>query len=125
MLIGTGDTAVIVITIVLVLGVLYPIVYAPESSLFAELFPTRVRYSGISVVYQLSGIVASGLTPLVLASLLGSASGGLSLIMGYIVAVGAVSTLCTLAIRGRDIYTEDQDGSSYPDNAAMSQVSPT
>ncbi len=108
-LIGTGDTAVIVITIVLVLGVLYPIVYAPESSLFAELFPTRVRYSGISVVYQLSGIVASGLTPLVLASLLGSASGGLSLIMGYIVAVGAVSTLCTLAIRRRDLYTEDQD----------------
>lgn len=124
-LIGTGDTAVIVITIVLVLGVLYPIVYAPESSLFAELFPTRVRYSGISVVYQLSGIVASGLTPLVLASLLGSASGGLSLIMGYIVAVGAVSTLCTLAIRRRDLYTEDRDGSSHPDNAAMSHTPAT
>ncbi|MDV6247092.1 MFS transporter [Rhodococcus opacus] len=124
-LVGTGNTAVIVVTIVLVLGVLFPIVYAPESSLFAELFPTRVRYSGISVVYQLSGIVASGLTPLVLASLLSSATGGLSLIMGYTVAVGVVSTVCTLAIRRHDTYTEDRDEQSHTDDAAPPRIAAT
>jgi hypothetical protein len=35
-------------------------VYGPEAALFAELFDARVRYSGISFVYQFSGIFASG-----------------------------------------------------------------
>jgi metabolite-proton symporter len=105
-LLGTGNTVVIVVTIVVVLGVIYPIVYAPEASLFAELFPTRVRYTGISVVYQLSGIVASGLTPLILAYLLRSAGGGVALIIGYVVAVSVISAVSTLAIRKRDLYTE-------------------
>ena len=108
-LLGTGNTLVIGMTIVAVLGVIYPIVYAPEASLFAELFPTRVRYSGISVVYQLSGIFASGLTPLVLAYLLRSAGGGLSLIIGYIVLVSVISVGCTLGIRRRDMFTESVD----------------
>jgi metabolite-proton symporter len=106
LLIGTGTTTVVVITIVVILGVLYPMVYGPEPSLYAELFPTRVRYSGISVVYQLSGIVASGLTPLILAYLLSAAGGGISMIMAYIFAVGVISTVSTLAIRRRDIYGE-------------------
>jgi metabolite-proton symporter len=117
-LLGTGNTFVILVTIVLVLGVIYPIVYAPEASLFAELFPTRVRYTGISVVYQLSGIVASGMTPLILAYLLKEAGGGISLIVGYVVVVSVISAVCTMAIRKRDLYTEIVDegitGSAEP-----------
>jgi metabolite-proton symporter len=118
-LLGTGNTAVIVVTIVLVLGVIYPIVYAPEASLFAELFPTRVRYTGISVVYQLSGIVASGLTPLILAYLLRSAGGSISLIIGYIVVVSVISAVCTLAIRKRDLYTEIMDARPHDGHRAV------
>jgi metabolite-proton symporter len=110
LLIGTGTTAVVVITLVVILGVLYPMVYGPEPSLYAELFPTKVRYSGISVVYQLSGIVASGLTPLILAYLLSAAGGEISLIIAYIVAVGVISTVSTLAIRRRDIHGEIVEG---------------
>lgn len=109
LLLGTGNTLVIVGTIVMVLGVIYPIVYAPEASLFAELFPTRVRYSGISVVYQVSGIFASGMTPLVLSFLLREAGGGLSMIIGYIIAVTIISAICTMAIRRRDMYSETRD----------------
>ncbi len=116
-LLGTGNTLVIGATIVLVLGVIYPIVYAPEASLFAELFPTRVRYSGISVVYQLSGIFASGLTPLVLAYLLRSAGGGVWMIIGYILLVSAISVVCTLAIRRRDVFTEAVDDSLATEQA--------
>ncbi len=109
LLLGTGSTLIVVVTIVLVLGVLYPIVYAPEASLFAELFPTRVRYSGISVVYQVSGIFASGMTPLVLAFLLREAGGTIGWIIGYIAAVTVISAVSTLAIRPHDMYTEVDD----------------
>ncbi len=108
-LLGTGSTAVILVTIVVVLGVIYPVVYAPEASLFAELFPTRVRYTGISVVYQLSGIVASGLTPLILAWLLKTADGGVSLVVAYVVIVSVISAVSTMAIRKRDLYTDITD----------------
>jgi metabolite-proton symporter len=123
-LMGTGNTFVIVVTIVLVLGIVYPIVYAPEASLFAELFPTRVRYTGISVVYQLSGIVASGLTPLILAFLLDSADGGVSLIVGYVVVVSVISAVCTLAIRKRDMYTEGVDELRVDDPAGITGSTP-
>lgn len=51
-------------------GILYASVYGPEAALFSELFPARVRYTGISFVYQFSGIFASGLTPIVATALL-------------------------------------------------------
>lgn len=108
-LMGTGSTAVILVTIVVVLGVIYPMVYAPEASLFAELFPTRVRYTGISVVYQLSGIVASGLTPLILAYLLRTAGGSVSLVVAYVVIVSVISAVSTMAIRKQDLYTDIVD----------------
>jgi MFS family permease len=112
-LMGTRNTAVILVTIVVVLGVIYPIVYAPEASLFAELFPTRVRYTGISVVYQLSGIVASGLTPLILAYLLETAQGGVSLVVTYVVIVSVISAVSTMAIRKQDLYTDIVDAEPF------------
>ncbi len=98
-LINTGNELMLGIGIVLALGVLYPVLYAPEAALFADLFPVNVRYTGISVVYQMSGIVASGLTPLILTWLLKRGGGGVSLIMGYFVMTGVISLVCTLLIR--------------------------
>ena len=49
--------------------------YGVMASFVAELFPTRVRYSGISLSYQLCGALTGGTAPLVATALLG-ASGG-------------------------------------------------
>lgn len=98
-LINSGDELLLGIGIVVALGILYPVLYAPEAAFFADLFPVNVRYTGISVVYQMSGIVASGLTPLILTWLLDRAGGGVSLIVVYFVLTGAVSLVCTLMIR--------------------------
>ncbi|WP_265445194.1 MFS transporter [Flexivirga meconopsidis] len=98
-LMHTRDPWLAGLGIVLALGVLYPLMYGPEGAFFAELFPVRVRYSGISVVYQMSGIFASGLTPLVLTWLLDRAGGGTGLLIGYFLLTGVVSAICTLLIR--------------------------
>jgi metabolite-proton symporter len=105
----TGSFAALLGVLVVVLGVFYPVMYAPQSSLYAELFPTTVRYSGISFVYQFSGIVASGLTPLVLTALLGRGGDEPWLLVGYVVATAVVSLGCVLAIRPADMYREDLD----------------
>ena len=49
------------------LGVLYGTVYGPLAAFWSELFDTRYRYTALSTLYQVSGIVASGLTPLIAA----------------------------------------------------------
>lgn len=111
LLIGTGNPWIIGATLVVVLGIVYPCVYGPQSSFYAELFPTQVRYTGISFVYQFSGIVASGMTPLILTYLLGQANEGFGLILVYVVFVSIVSAVCTLSIRRRDL-ARDFDGTA-------------
>lgn len=101
-MLDTGNAVWITLSLVVVLGVLYPIMYGPEASLFAELFPANVRYTGISFVYQFSGIFASGMTPLVLTYLLGKGD-GTGLIIAYFLVVGVVSAVCCLMIRRRDL----------------------
>jgi hypothetical protein len=39
--------------------------YAPQAAFIAELFPTRIRYSGASIAYQLTSIVAGSLAPII------------------------------------------------------------
>ena len=37
--------------------------YAPQPAIMAEMFPTRMRYSGVSLGYQVTSIVAGSLAP--------------------------------------------------------------
>ena len=101
-LLDTGNVMWITLALVVALGLLYPIMYGPEAALFAELFPPNVRYTGISFVYQFSGIFASGLTPLILVYLLDKGD-GTTLVIGYFVVVAMISAVCTLMIRKSDL----------------------
>lgn len=93
-----GDPAGVALGVILPLGVFYALCYAPESALFADLFAPEIRYTGISVVYQLSGVFASGLLPIIATWLLGLGGGSPVWICLYLVAVGLISAGCALAI---------------------------
>ena len=49
--------------------VLHGAMYGPQAAFFAEQFPTRVRYTGLSVGGQLSSIAAGAVAPLVAVAL--------------------------------------------------------
>ena len=85
---GAPSAVLIAIAIVIPFGFIYAAVYGPEAALFSELFDTRVRYSGISFVYQFSGIFASGLTPIIATALLRQGDGQPWLVAGYMLIVG-------------------------------------
>jgi MFS family permease len=87
------------LAIVLMLGVLYAPVYGPEAALFCELFDTEVRYSGISIVYQVSGIVSSSITPLVATILLESGGGTPWWVASYVCAAGIISAVSAALMR--------------------------
>jgi metabolite-proton symporter len=63
-LLGSGDNGSIVLALVVGL-VLHGAMYGPQAAFITELFPTRIRYSGVSLAYQLTSIVAGSLAPII------------------------------------------------------------
>lgn len=102
--------------IVIPFGIFYAAVYGPEAALFCELFDTQVRYTGISFVYQFSGIFASGITPMIAVALLEMNGGQPWLIVAYTIFAGVVSALSVWCI-GRIAQSRPQARSLSPDIA--------
>jgi MFS family permease len=105
-LVQSGTRSGIFLALVTGLGLTYGLVYGPLAAWWSELFDTRYRYTALSSLYQLSGIVASGLTPLIAAWLVSRGDGTLWWVAAYQVGVATLSLLCARALpetRGRDL----------------------
>jgi metabolite-proton symporter len=63
-MLASGNNALIILAIVIGL-VLHASMYAPQAAFITELFPTRIRYSGVSIAYQLTAIFAGSLAPII------------------------------------------------------------
>jgi hypothetical protein len=61
-MLGTKDPVLVWTAIVLGIGVVFPIMYAPQAQLFARQFPAEIRYSGISISVQFAGVLGVGLS---------------------------------------------------------------
>ncbi|MFL4477830.1 MFS transporter [Paeniglutamicibacter sp. ORCA_105] len=60
-----------VILLVVVAGLLvHGLMYAGQPAIMAEMFPTRMRYSGVSLGYQVTSIVAGSMAPIIATFLL-------------------------------------------------------
>ncbi|SFA89193.1 metabolite-proton symporter [Amycolatopsis marina] len=105
--------------------VLHGAMYAPQAAFFAELFGTRVRYTGASIGYQLASIVAGGLAPLVATALL--AATGSSLAISFYVAATCVLTIVAVYLaketRGSSLG-EDDSGSTSEQVAEQRSMTP-
>ena len=86
---------------VLGVGVVFPILYAPESQLFASQFPPEIRYSGISLSVQIAGVLGGGIAPMIATWLLSMGGGKPHYVVAYIVGLGLVSVVCTALMRIR------------------------
>ncbi|WER45036.1 MFS transporter [Cupriavidus sp. WKF15] len=113
LMLNSGHSTLLVwVSIVVPFGILYAAVYGPEAALFCELFDAKVRYTGISFVYQFSGIFASGITPIIATALLKTGGGQPWQICAYVAFAGVVSALSAAWI-GRDARvgaSRQQDG---------------
>ncbi|MFZ5671636.1 MAG: MFS transporter [Pseudomonadota bacterium] len=108
LLLGTGDVVMIFLALLVPFGIIYAMCYGPEAGLFADLFDPRVRYSGISFVYQFSGIFASGLTPIIATYLIKANDNQPWYLVGYVVFAALVSMVSAMAIQRRAQATEQR-----------------
>lgn len=93
----TGATAMILGAIMLGLAV-HGLMYAAQPAIMTEMFPTRMRYSGVSLGYQVTAIVAGSWAPLIGTALLREYDSWVP-IAWYILAAGAVSLVAALVMR--------------------------
>jgi len=70
MLLGTKNPQYAWIAIVLGLAIGHAAMYGPQASFLSELFGTKVRYSGVSLGYNLASIFAGALSPLIATGLM-------------------------------------------------------
>jgi metabolite-proton symporter len=92
--------------------VLHGAMYGPQAAFFAELFGTRVRYSGASIGAQLSSIVAGALAPIIALALL-VASGSTVAVSIYVLAMCAITVVAVLLARetrGVSLDSDDDTG---------------
>ncbi|GAS97717.1 major facilitator superfamily transporter [Mycolicibacterium canariasense] len=98
-LFGTKNIALYAVAMLVVFGVIHALFYGAQGTLYASLFPARIRYTGLSTVYQLSGVYASGLTPLILTALIGAAGGSPWIACAYLAGTSVISVAATLALK--------------------------
>lgn len=93
-LLDTGNVALIVIAAIVALF-FHAAMYGPQAAFISEMFPTRVRYTGASMGYQLAGIVGGALAPIISTWLLDTYDSSMA-VCAYVVAMLAVTVVCVL-----------------------------
>jgi len=96
-MLGSGDMGAAVAAVVIALC-LHGAMYGPQAAMIAELFPTRYRYSGASIAYQLTSIVAGSLAPIIALWLYQKSHSALPVAL-YVAAACAISGVTALLAR--------------------------
>lgn len=102
---------VFALALLLTQGLVQGSIFGPFGAFCAEMFPTHIRYTGASLVYQTSSTLGAGFTPMIASSLVAFAGGSLWMISAAWIAVFLVAILATSQIKeGR---TADLEGTKF------------
>jgi MFS family permease len=96
-----SSTLLIKGAVVLVAGGLVGVLAGPGPAMLAEMFPTRVRYTGLGLAYSLSNAVFSGCAGLIITGLI-KQTGNLDIPAYYVMATAIVSIIALMTLNKND-----------------------
>lgn len=108
MLLDTRSQWGITLATVIGFGVLWAPVTAALGTLSSEIFSTRVRYTGITLGYQLGAALAGGTAPLIATWLLSEYNGSWQPVAIYLLVTVAISLIAILSIGKRRVDDDVQ-----------------
>jgi MFS family permease len=111
--ISTGSTALLFLGFAVAFGLIGIIISAVLGAVLAELFPTAVRSTGVSVAYQCAGLIA-GLFPALFTAVLAASGGGtnsqwVSLIVVSVLVLAGLTVWFSADNSGRDLGATADD----------------
>jgi metabolite-proton symporter len=89
----------LIIATVIGLGIIWAPITAVLGTLFSEIFKTNVRYTGVSLGYQIGAAVAGGTAPLIATALLNAYNNSWIPVALYIIFTAIISLIAVLSIR--------------------------
>jgi MFS family permease len=122
-LLATGNDVLIFLGITLGLLV-HGLMYAPQPAMMAEMFPTRMRYTGVSLGYQVTSIFAGSLAPFTSTSLLRSYESWVP-IACYLAVAAVISTVAVSFLtetKGIDLTALDESPTALPRQTATRET---
>ncbi len=96
-LVDTASLALFMVAVT-VGAVFQSMTYGPLAAFMSEIFAPRIRYSGMSLAYQLAAITISGGTPMIMTAII-AGTGSTTLVAVFVMAMALVTLLCTLALK--------------------------
>ncbi|WP_173677403.1 MFS transporter [Tsukamurella tyrosinosolvens] len=108
-LFDTGNSVLVVLAVTLGL-MFHALMYAPQPAIMAESFPTRMRYSGVSLAAQVTSVVAGSLAPIIATNLLKNFDSSVPIAVYLALACGvtAIAVLFVRETRGISLASVDE-----------------
>ncbi|WKA55446.1 MFS transporter [Planococcus shixiaomingii] len=100
-MIQQGSVALLVLATVIGLGIIWAPITAVLGTMFSEIFEAKVRYTGISLGYQIGAAVAGGTAPLVATALLAEFNNSYIPVALYIVFTSLISLVAIWAVKDK------------------------
>jgi MHS family shikimate/dehydroshikimate transporter-like MFS transporter len=97
----TREPILVFMAIVIGISVCQGIVFALHASFMPELFGTKVRYSGISLGFQIGAAIGGGITPLLAAAVAGWSNGATWPISTFMILLSVATVVAVLSSRER------------------------
>jgi MHS family shikimate/dehydroshikimate transporter-like MFS transporter len=115
-LLGTKSTPLIFLAIFIAIPILKDIVFGPQAAFVAEMFDSRVRYSGISAGREIGGAIFGGTAPFIGTALV-AVAGGFWPVALYVIfgcALTAWATAATKNQTGKELATASEIQTEVP-----------
>ena len=109
-----SSTIFIKAVVVFIAGGLVGMLAGPGPAMLAEMFPTRVRYTGLGLAYSLSNAIFSGCAGLIITGLI-KQTGNLDIPAYYVMATAVVSGIALMTLR-KDDHKRTLDDQTTPES---------
>ena len=109
-----SSTIFIKAVVVFIAGGLVGMLAGPGPAMLAEMFPTRVRYTGLGLAYSLSNAIFSGCAGLIITGLI-KQTGNLDIPAYYVMATAVVSVIALMTLR-KDDHKRTLDDQTTPES---------
>lgn len=100
--------------------IVHALMYAAQPAIMAEMFPTRMRYSGVSLGYQVTALFAGSWAPLIGTALLREYDDWppIALYIGAAAAISLIAALCMRESKGLSLLALDREDRERLSDAA-------
>ena len=102
--------SVVALFLVMVIGgMLVGTLFSPQASLFSRALPAEMRYTGMSVGFQIATVIGGGFGPVFAQWLVATQDGSTTLVSVYIVVVAVIALVSVLHLTRASHQVDDED----------------